>query len=176
MKLIESKTLATAAPSIEFTSIPQDGTDLVIVISARTLRSGQTDDGVSVKLNSNTSNYTNRLLYGSGSAALSGTTYFGQGYFLANATGATATADTFSNCVVYIPNYTAAVNKFITTDAVTENNATAAIQIIIAGLWADTSAITSILFDNYSATNFVAGTTISLYKITKGSDGIVTTS
>lgn len=176
MKLIESKTLVSAAASIEFTSIPQDGTDLVIVISARTLRSGQPDDAVSVKLNSNTSNYSNRLLNGTGSAAASSTNYFGQGYFLANATGATATADTFSNCVVYIPNYTAAVNKSISTDAVTENNATSAVQVIIAGLWANTAAITSILFDNFSATNFVAGTTISLYKITKGSDGIVTIS
>jgi hypothetical protein len=176
MKLIESKTLATAAASIEFTSIPQDGTDLVIVISARTLRSGEPDDAVSIKLNSNTSNYTNRYLIGFGDTTTTGTAYFGQGYFLANATGATATSNTFSNCVVYIPNYTAAINKSISVDAVTENNATKAIQLLLAGLWTNTSAITSILFDNFSATNFVAGTTISLYKITKGSDGIVTTS
>jgi hypothetical protein len=176
MKLIETKTLATAAASIEFTSIPQDGTDLVIVISARTLRSGEPDDAVSVKLNSSTSNFTNRVLLGNGSTRLAAASYFGQGYFLANATGSTATSNTFSNCIVYIPNYTAAVNKSITTDAVTENNGTTAIQVIITGAWADTSAITSILFDNFSVTNFVAGTTISLYKITKGSDGIVTTS
>jgi hypothetical protein len=35
MKLIESKTLGTAASSIEFTSIPQTFTDLVVLVSSR---------------------------------------------------------------------------------------------------------------------------------------------
>jgi hypothetical protein len=60
-------------------------------------------------------------------------------------------------------------------DTVSENNATAAFQRIIAGLNNSTAAITSINFFPSSG-NFVAGSTISLYGITKGSDGIVTTS
>jgi hypothetical protein len=60
-------------------------------------------------------------------------------------------------------------------DAIRENNATDARQAIFAALWSDTAAITSITIVP-SSTNFDVGSTFSLYKITKGSDGIVTTS
>jgi hypothetical protein len=43
-------------------------------------------------------------------------------------------------------------------------------------LWSSTAAITSLAFSDISAANYLAGSTISLYKITKGTDGIVTTS
>ena len=77
---------------------------------------------------------------------------------------------------MYIPNYTGSTNKSISVDSVTENNATNNLMNIQAGLWSNTAAITSILFTSDTAGGFLAGSTISLYKITKGSDGIVTTS
>jgi hypothetical protein len=46
--------------------------------------------------------------------------------------------------------------------------------MISAGLWSNTAAITSLTFLPESGTQFEIGTTISLYKITSGSDGIVT--
>jgi hypothetical protein len=64
----------------------------------------------------------------------------------------------------------------MSVDAVNENNATSAQQEIRAWLWSETSAITSLTISAIGANQMVAGTTISLYKITKGSDGIVTTS
>ena len=65
----------------------------------------------------------------------------------------------------------------MSVDAVGENNATQAFQIISAGLWANTAAITSIqLIPQSGGGTFVADSTVSLYGITKGSDGIVTTS
>jgi hypothetical protein len=170
MKLIESKTLGTAAASIEFTSIPQDGTDLLVLISARS----DTNTGskaLYVAFNGSSSNFTTRSLVGSGSASSSSTS--STGYVGQNTQGGD-TANTFSNASLYVPNYTAATNKSYSSDAVTENNATAAWAIFTAGLWSQTAAITSLRISSDS--DLVTGSTISLYKITKGSDGIVTTS
>jgi hypothetical protein len=171
MTLIATQTLGTAAASVSFSSIPQTYTDLQLVISARTARAADPDDAVSVKFNSNTSNYTNRILQGNGSTASSTTGFFGQGYFVATATAAGATSNTFGNSSVYVPNYTGSTNKSVTSDNVIENNATFSPINLIAGLWSNTSAITSITCDNFSVTNFQVGSTFSLYGILKGSGG-----
>jgi hypothetical protein len=168
MKLIQTQTLTGTQASIEFTSIPQDGTDLVILTSVRD--NGGVGQATNISFNGSTSNFSSRYLYGSGSSASSGT--------LARYVGSTRsdnTANTFNSTTIYIPNYTGSTNKSYSVDNVTENNATAADQNIIAGLWADTAAITSLTISP-NANSWVSGSTISLYKITKGSDGIVTTS
>ena len=172
MKLIESKTLGTAAAQIEFTSIPQDGTDLVALVSTRLSfnNSGSWYDML-VRFNGSTSNYSGRLLYGTGSGGFSLTETSIN--IRTNSVG--TTANTFGNASLYISNYAVATNKSVSQDAVSEHNATLSWQAIGAALWSDTSAITSITFIPFSG-NLEAGSTISLYKITKGSDGIVTTS
>ena len=174
MKLIESKTLGTAQASIEFTSIPQTFTDLVFLISGRSSRSSVIAE-VSISLNSSTSGFTNRRLFGTGSS-VSSDANSASGRGIAFVSGASTTSDTFGNSSIYIPNYTAAVNKSLSSDSVYENNATEAHQALFAGLWSNTDAINTVGFTLQDATNWVAGSTISLYGILKGSDGIVTTS
>jgi len=174
MKLIESKTLGTAAASIEFTSIPQDGTDLVVLLS---LRSDTTDagNGILVRLrpNSTTTNLTTRDLYGTGSSSGSDT---GTVNYASYQVASDFTANTFSNTSIYIPNYASTtLAKSSSLHTVTENNATRALSGIVANLWNSTTAISSLLIIPQTG-NFVTGSTASLYKITKGSDGIVTTS
>jgi hypothetical protein len=169
MKLIESKTLTGTQNAIEFTSIPQDGTDLVLVCSTRTTNSGGT--GMYISFNGSTASFSSRFLEGNGSSTSSGTL----ARYAGNANDSGSTSNTFSNVITYIPNYTGSTNKSYSTDSVTENNATTAFQHIIAGLWSNTAAITSLAIAS-SPGDLVAGSTISLYKITKGSDGIVTTS
>jgi hypothetical protein len=171
MTLIETKTLTSAAASIEFTSIPQTFTDLVFLISARSSRSAL-GDSLLLQFNGSSSGFSGRYLDGTGSARGTGT----QARFGATFPGATATANTFGNGSLYIPNYTGSTNKSYSVDGVTENNATTAFQIIYAGLWSNTAAITSVLFQPDTGPNIVADSTISLYGILKGSDGIVTTS
>ena len=171
MKLIESKTLATAAASIEFTSIPQDGTDLVAFITPR-LSTSFVADGLQISFNGITTGFSRRTLSGNGASASSGSA---SDRFIGDVNAATSTANTFSNMSVYIPNYTGSQNKSFSVDTVSENNATTAYQQLVAFLWSNTAAITSISFSPSSG-NLVAGSTISLYKITKGTDGIVTTS
>jgi hypothetical protein len=168
MKLIESKTLGTAAASIEFTSIPQDGTDLVAFMSLR-----GAGDELQLSFNNSTTSFSQRYLRGAGSG---GVASFTVTRFLGALTPNTATANTFGNSSLYIPNYSGSTNKSFSLDNVTENNSSVAYQEIGAGLWSDTSAITTITFNLVSGLNLLTGSTISLYKITKGSDGIVTTS
>jgi hypothetical protein len=173
MKLIESKTLVSSQAAIEFTSIPQDGTDLVVLFSARTADTAAGPAG-QIFFNGSTAGLSERSLEGDGSGRSSFTTSFGYAGTI-NWTG--TTANTFSSSAIYIPNYTGSTNKSFSVDSVTENNATLSVQTITAGLWSNTEAITSITLRRNGATfDLLAGTTASLYKITKGSDGIVTTS
>jgi hypothetical protein len=171
MKLIETKTLGTAAASIEFTSIPQTFTDLVVLMSCRTNRA-LIIDGLVLNLNGSAVSFTGRKLQGDGSSPGTETTTTEVGH----APGNTATANTFSNVYLYIPNYTGSTNKSLSSDAVSENNATAAYQTLYAVLWSNTAAITSLRIAPLVGTELSIGSTISLYGITKGSDGIVTTS
>jgi hypothetical protein len=174
MKLIESKTLGTAQASIEFTSIPQTYTDLVFIASCRTDRAA-VDDPILIQINGGSTAASNRRLRGSGSGVVSqNSSIDGNYYWFSN--GASATSNTFDNASIYFPNYTSAANKSFSVDGVGENNATTAFQTITAGLWANTAAITSVKFQSDLGTNLVAGTTISLYGVLKGTDGIVTTS
>jgi hypothetical protein len=166
MQLIETKTLGTAAASIEFTSIPQGFTDLVLLVSARSSRSSD-NDNMNFQFNNITSAYTSRRLYGNGSSAFSGSDtsiYF-------DAPAATSTANTYGNALIYIPNYTGSTNKSVSVDGVTEQNATLAYQTIMAGLWSNTAAITSIKLLSLTSSNYTIGSTASLYGVLKGSGG-----
>jgi hypothetical protein len=162
MELIETVELASSASSIEFTSIPQDGVDLLILISGRD-SAGTTGPTITLRLNSSTSGYLERRIVGTGSSVLSSTstgTLLGVGYIVGN----TATASTFGNTAISIANYTSSDAKSVSSDSVTENNATESWQTIVAGSWSGTDAITSIqLFAG--AASFASGSTASLYKI-----------
>ena len=172
MTLIETKTLGTAAASIEFTSIPQDGTDLVVLISARSTRAAGADTG-RVRFNGTTSGYSGKELLGTGTGVVSDP--MATSAVSVILPSATSTADTFGNSLVYVPNYTAATNKSVSVDLVTENNATQAFPGIVAALWSDTAAITTLELTTSNG-NLVAGSTVSLYTITKGSSGGVVVS
>ena len=130
------------AANIEFTSIPQTYTDLAILLSARCSQSAITGN-CTIAFNGTSANSSRRNLNGSGSAVSS--TNASDGY-IGDVVGANATASTFGNMQVYIPNYTSSNNKSFSVDTVTENNGTEAWDQLIAGLWSNSAAITSIKF------------------------------
>ena len=146
------------AATIDFTSIPSTYTDLLVSTSLRTTGTG---GYTAITFNSNTSNYTNRWLQGDGAAATSGNN---TGRFAEVPDYSTYTASTFSNSQIYIPNYTSSNNKSYSSDTVNENNATTAYMYLIAGLWSNSSAITSIQLSPSSG-NFVQYSTAYLYGI-----------
>lgn len=168
MKLIETKTLGSSAASIEFTSIPQDATDLVMKMSLRYNGTpGNAQQPTSISFNGSGTSKTSRYLYGPGSGSGVSVNYT---EFYDWITTTTATSNTFSNGELYMPNYAGSTNKSASLDGVIENNGTAGWLHIGALLWANTAAITSITVAGI-AYNLDTGSTISLYKITKGSDG-----
>jgi hypothetical protein len=180
MTLIETKTLGADAASIEFTSIPQDGTDLLVTVSGRCDRNVFDFSYVYLQFNSSATGYTDRNLIGGGTSGASSTsTLTTAAITCGGVSQANNTSNTFGNTAIYIPNYTGSTNKSVSVDGVNETNGGVAVAQITAGLWSNTAAITSIELKPWQSGtlfNWVAGTTISLYKITKGSDGIVTTS
>jgi len=174
MTLIESKTLTAAASSIEFINIPQDGTDLVLVASLRSSRSGA-DETVfcDLYINGATTNMSVRNLSSYSTTVSSGT---GVGTAGGVITVASATANTFANTSIYFPNYSSTTAaKSFSVDSSAETNSSLASNIILAGLYNSTTAITSLTILRADS-SLVAGSTVSLYKVVKGTDGIVTTS
>ena len=164
MKLIETKTLATAQSSIEFTDIPQDFTDVMAFTSLR----GTADDSiVLLSFNGNTADFSARYLAGAGSGTPSIGLLARLGATMSNSS---FTANTFANTSFYLPNYTSSQQKSYSTDDVSETNATTAFQLIVAGLWANTSAVSSLAFTANTG-NFAAGSTVSLYGIGGAGDG-----
>ena len=151
------------ASSMSFSSIPQTYTDLLLKVSTRTSASTTANQDY-VKFNGSSSNYSSKLIQGDGTSASSGS------YSDSRATlnvGNSATASTFSNCEVYIPNYTSSAYKSYSSDSVTENNGTTAYIHLKAHLWSDSSAITSIELTNDSGSNYAQYTTATLYGIKK---------
>jgi hypothetical protein len=173
MTLIETKTLGASATSVEFTSIPQTFTDLVIRVCSRTDRAGQFIAGIALEFNGLSTDFTVLNLFGNGSTVTANTDLEARGGITA---GASPTASTFGNSEIYIANYAGATNKAVNVDSVYENNATTAHQWFAATLWSNTSAISSVKLIAQDSSNFISDSTFSLYGITKGSDGIVTTS
>lgn len=157
--LLDRIELNATAASVVFDNIPQSGyTDLKIVLSGRNTSAG--DDQVWISFNGSTTGFSNIVLYGNGSGA-------GQSgaiaRYVANVTTSGYTANTFSNCEIYIPNYRSSNFKSISADAVNENNATTAFAVLVSTLWSNTAAITSITLTTSSGTAFETNSTFSLY-------------
>ena len=146
------------AATIQFSTIAANWTDLLVKLSAR---HDANNTAVKISFNGVTTNLSFRYLYGSGSAAAS---YTDASNVYTYGNSSTYTASTFGNAEFYIPNYAGSNNKSISSDAVTENNATAADMLLGAGLWSNTSAITSITLTPSSG-NFVQYSTATLYGI-----------
>lgn len=147
--------------SVTFSSIPQGYTDLKIVCSVRDTGGGVTNN-IIVAVNGVTTSQSVKQLGGTGSSAYSAsdTPIYAYG-----AVSGGATANTFSNCEIYIPNYASTTtNKSVSLDFVTENNATAGYQTLAAGLYASNTAITSLAI-NANGTSFAQYSTFTLYGI-----------
>ena len=162
--------------SIVFNNIPQDFTDLLISLSARTTIADVTQY-VTFTFNGSTSGYGFRYLFGNGG--------LGAGVFSVSGSsrsdmlgpiisGDNATANTFGNAQIYLPNYSASISKAISIDAVMEQNVTEAYPQIWTGIWDNINPITSIAFT--ASSPFVQYSSATLYGILAGSDGITTAS
>jgi len=157
---------AAGASSVTFSGIPQTGyTDLVVKCSVRSDRASSLNSYMRLYPNGSSTSITLRALTGNGSSAGS-QTESAAGAYVGEINAITSTASTFSSVDIYLPNYAGSTNKSYSVDAVMENNATTAYSALVADLWSNTSAITSIqLLDALG--NFVQGSTFYLYGVAK---------
>ncbi len=178
MQIIQHIELGSAQANIEFANIPNTFTDLLIVASTRSTRSG-TFDGLRLRLGNGGidtgNNYSSRFLQGFNGSVNSFTGPTDRISGMGNSAN-DATANTFGSAYIYIPNYTSSVAKSVSLDSVSENNGTEAGQLISAGLWNSSSVVTNIRLFNDIGSNFAAGSSATLFGILKGSAGGVTVS
>lgn len=168
MTKIGSTTVSVTTATISFTSIPQTYKDLLLIMNSRET-SAAVYARIWIKVNANASGYAESGAYTQGynNGAFFGdrTDYW---YYNNYIPAANATANSFGPSSFYIPNYASAFYKCVSGHSVGVNavatNPTGTRQGITTGLWANTSAITSIAMIGGSG-DYAAGTTATLYGI-----------
>lgn len=166
-QLIETVTVGSGGvASIQFTGIPQDGVDLVLVVSGRASWASAINGSLAFNFNSNSSGYGAKAFGGyNGSLFQQNDTAFSNIRLLYSIPGGAATPNTFGSASLYVSNYRGAVAKLVSLDAAMENNAGTSGLGLVAGIWNNTAAITSIRI-SHDQDLFVQNSTASLYKIT----------
>jgi hypothetical protein len=161
---IADVTVSSPVTTVDFSSIPQGYTDLILKISARTNRAG-TFDYITINFNNSSADYTLRFLEGNGANAQSFTRTTFSVNLIGRSNGDTATSNTFSNNEIYIPNYTSSNFKSISVDSVKENNISTAYTGLLAGLWSQTTAINRLTITNGTGNSYIANSTFTLYGV-----------
>ena len=153
---ISSFTATTSVSSVTIAGIPQNYTDLVLVVNGEVSTSQQ----IALQFNSDTgSNYSVTSLYGDGSSAASArnssTTSIvgGFGWF---------GSATIGTSIINIQNYS---NATTYKTAIGRGNLSSAYVHAGVGLWRNTSAITSINMFVFGGYNWNSGATFNLYGI-----------
>jgi len=156
MVALANTTLAVAAASITFGSIPATYRDLRLVVTAT---NGLTTNGFRLTLNSDTgANYSQVVMYGNGSSATSATD--GPNYiYLNDFVAASTTEVTLST--VDIMDYSA-TDKHKTV--LERGNRAGASVAASASRWASTAAVTTVQINTGGGT-IAAGSTFALYGV-----------
>lgn len=159
MTLIASHTTGSGGESsYTFSSIPATYTDLLLKCSTR---SDQSTVNRSFKVQPNGVDITAKRLGTEGNPQ---TPYSDSGITIYTP-GSGATASTFGNAEIYIPNYASTTTyKSLSVDVVEENNGVDNGLSITAGIYSSNSAITSITIP-ITAGNFAQYSTFYLYGI-----------
>lgn len=166
---ISQTTLGAGATSVTLSSIPSTYSHLELFIEARTNYADVYDD-MAIRFNGDTaSNYAYITLYARAATLQVGRTSSEvyTGYFLTSA--ANNTADRYGLARIFIPEYkntSVAKTGFIAGHGCSGVNSNRAIGYT-SMYWNSTSAINSITILSLTNSNILAGSTFSLYGITK---------
>jgi len=158
---IADVTVSGPVTTVDFTSIPQGYTDLVLKVSGRINSTNPGWYDANITFNGVGTSYSGKFLYGNGSTTISST----ESSITLRCPSTAATTNTFSNVEVYIPNYTSANYKSASVDHTAENNATLGLCMISAGLWSNTAAITSMTLTPITSTTWATNSTFTLYGV-----------
>jgi hypothetical protein len=149
--------------TVTFSNIPQTYTDLLIVAQTRTTSNG--DNGnLQLTLGGSSrrgrwARYNNATITGASTAGFAGS-------LITNV----PSSGIFATSTFYLPNYTNSTTSKIVS---TNNTALATTALLtfmnfIAGLSLQTSATTSLTFEDTNLNNFAAGSLFQIYGITRG--------
>jgi hypothetical protein len=163
-QLVSTTELTTSTATISFTSIPQTGKDLLVVLNLRTDRANVVDSPKMI-LNSDTgANYKIQQLLGNGSTTTGGTGAAETSILGDFAAGNSSVSGAFSSHRFYVCNYSnTSYSKNVLVESIHENNVATAYQAIYHGSYTPTSAITSLSFSAIST--FRQYSSASLYII-----------
>jgi hypothetical protein len=146
-------TLGSAASSVTFSSIPATYRDLILVFAGPV----SSNDTLGLRFNSDTgNNYNSVSMNGNGSSATSSSwTSVSSGYFGALGTGQ-------NNAIIQVMDYSATdKHKTFVSRSNSQDNQLRA----HATRWANTAAITSVIFTSFGGVNYQTGSTFSLYGV-----------
>jgi hypothetical protein len=159
---LDKKTISTAVSTIEFTSIPQGYTDLIIIAKPKTTETSY----LNMRLNSDTgSNYSRTTLSGSGST-VSSERRSNQTQGFTDYNESISTNFNYINILHFMNYANTTTYKTILCRAGTADGGSGSTVV----LWRSTSAITTIQLRS-NAGNFDVGSTFSLYGIAAASVG-----
>lgn len=165
--LISTVTVGSGgASSINFNSIPSTYTHLSLKLSTRI---GTSRTALFVRLNGSSSGYDYKSIWGYSTAVASYGGSSASEWQIQYPGSTSDTSNTFNSSDIYIPNYTSSSYKSASSDTVRENNATgseSAHQVMMAHLWQNTAAISSIAITVQTGANFDQYSTASLYGLT----------
>ena len=151
---IASTTLASAASTVTFSSIPSTYTDLVFVYGGTNSINGS----LRFQVNGDTAtNYSQTYVYGDGTSAISGRA-------TSQTSGLTGsiTAGTIASHIANFQNYS---NTTTYKTVLARANDTQSIVVATVNLWRSTAAINSIVALLTGGGNFASGSTFNLYGI-----------
>ena len=149
--------------SVTFNNIPQNYTDLRVIISAKTTGASNYWDDLLVKPNGVTSGATTRVLYSANNAVSYGSST--AGLYMGNSTNTNSTASAFASFDMTIFNYTASGYKYFSSDCVTVSNVTNTLLNLTSAIWTSSVPITSLTFSSFSGGNFIQNSEFTLYGV-----------
>jgi len=159
---IATTELTSGAASITFSSIPATYTDLYLVISGRTNRSGAIQDNIQLIYNGSTSSQADRRIFSDMSSIASFTDAL---LYPGLTTANSATGSVFGSTMVYITNYATSNSKVSVSQGTAENNASGGAMNLGVESWANSAAITSIQISSRHSATLQPSTTATLYGI-----------
>jgi hypothetical protein len=164
---IYSRRLSNIAYTVTFSNIPQNYTDLLLLMSARSSNASVHDSGA-IYINgiTSTGSYSFLRAEGNGSTISQSRNnpvdymYFGTSHPAAN-----ATSNVFSSNRIFIAEYASNLRKQFLIDGVSENDGVGH-QTLSSGMFVSNASITSLSIICGSG-NFVANSTFTLYGIAR---------
>jgi hypothetical protein len=170
---IATVTASGSSSTMVFTGFPSTYTDLIVKVGVRSSRGTFAQDGLTMTFNSvGAGGYAYQWMTSNGTAVSGDLTASSSIIYCGYIPSSVSLSNTFSNGEIYITDYSDTTqNKAVKCNVVAENNGAEGYLTYTAGEFLSTAAITTITLGVNSGSNFVAGSTATLYGVTKAIGG-----